>query len=134
MTADETGVSRRDVLGLTGTSLAVLGGTALAASPASAIPPLTVYTDEATNVCSCSATLNGDLEYIGDNDFVKVYFEWGEKGTGLPNTTSGQWVSTTGPFSEDVTDLDCTTYEFRAVASTSDDYDDGEVLEFTVTS
>jgi hypothetical protein len=134
MATDETDSSRRDVLRLTGTSLAALGGTALATIPASAIPSLSVYTDGATNVCSCSATLNGDLEYIGDNDFVKVYFEWGEKGTGLPNTTSGQWVSTTGPFSEDITDLNCTTYEFRAVASSSDDYDDGEVLEFTVQS
>lgn len=135
MPVDTTGTSRREVLRQTGSSLAIVGGTALATGSASAIPQLTVTTQNATNVCSCSATLNGTLEHLGHNDFIHVFFEWGEKGTGLPNTTSGSGRSTTGSFSEDITDLACTTYEFRAVGNSEDlDHDKGSIVEFTVTA
>lgn len=130
--------SRRTVLKTTGATLAGLSGVAAATSPALALPPLYVTTRDATDVCSCSATLNGYLEDLGDNTSAWVRFKWGKEGAGLPNTTSWRGRLSTGPFSEEITNLDCTTYEFMAEARASDrneeDYDNGNVLEFTVSA
>lgn len=129
--------TRRNVLRTTGAALAALGGAGVAADPALALPPLTVRTDPATNADQGSATLNGYLEDLGDNDFAEVRFRWGVDGQGMPNATSWQPRLSTGPYSEELTDLAycCETYEFQAEARAGDfneDHDLGDdVLEFT---
>jgi subtilisin len=95
-----------------------------------------VSTGSATNVTDSSATLNGDLTDLGGASSADVYFEWGESGTGLGNSTSKQTLSSTGSFSADVSGLSSgTDYDFRAVAEASDgDTDAGSTATFTTSS
>lgn len=137
MSTEPDAVTRRNVLKTSGTALAALGGAGVAADSALALPPLTVRTDPATNVDPYTGTLNGYLEYLGDNNWATVRFRWGVDGQGMPNTTSWQLRSSTGAYSETLTDLAycCETYEFQAEARAGDfneDHDLGDdVLEFT---
>ena len=137
MSTEPNTVTRRNVLKTTGTALAALGGAGVAADPALGLPPLTVRTDYPSNVGPYTGTLNGYLKYLGDNDYAQVRFRWGVDGQGMPNTTSWQLRSSTGSFSETLTDLAycCETYEYQAEARAgefNEDFDLGEdVLEFT---
>ena len=95
-------------------------------------PQLAVETHEATDVGETSATLNGELTELESYDDADVSFEWGETGEGLPNTTDGQTLSSTGSFDEEVSDLDSNSeYEFRAVVEANDDSAVGDTLTFT---
>ena len=133
MSEDIDRYDRRSVLKTTGAALTALGGLGAATTPTAALPPLTVHTRSATDVGTSSATLNGYLEYLGDNDYADVWFDWGPVGDGLPNSTPRREVSTTGPFSAEITNLASGTYEFRAVAQANViDYDEGDVLTFRV--
>ena len=96
---------------------------------------LAVETHNATDVDDSSATLNGELIELEDYEEATVYFEWGESGKDLPNTTDEQTLEPTGEFDDEVTDLDGDAeYEFRAVAEADDDSDTGDTLTFTTDS
>ncbi|MFC7008688.1 hypothetical protein [Halalkalicoccus salilacus] len=94
-----------------------------------------VSTASASNVGESSATLNGSLDDLGGADSADVYFEWGPSGD-LSNTTEPQTLSSTGPFSEEITGLEAgEEYEYRAVAEASDgDTDTGSSITFTTTT
>lgn len=129
--------TRRSVLGRTGTALLALGGAGLAASSASAKPTLTLYTHPASDVNTTYATLNGEIEYMGgDANSVTVWFEWGEEGNGMPNTTGSQTYFSPTTFDDLVDGLTAgTTYEFRAAGENSIGYTDtGDVHTFTTPS
>jgi subtilisin len=117
------------MLKLTGTALASVA-TAGAASADHTHPVVT--TDAPTNVTSWEATLNGTLDEMGDyNSSVDVYFRWGKYGTGFPNKTSTQTLTSPGSFSEYVSPLDSDTwYEYYAVAET-DVTETGGIVRFT---
>ena len=98
-------------------------------------PELSVTTGSATGVGDTSATLNGTLNDLGDASSADVHFEWGTAGSGLPNTTSTQTLSSTGSFDANISGLsEGTDYEFRAVAQTFDDSDTGATQSFTTDS
>lgn len=79
-----------------------------------------------------SATLVGEVTELVGYDEVNVFFEWGESGHDLPNTTDDQTLETTGEFAHEVTDLESDfECEFRAVAEAGDDADRGDTLSFT---
>ena len=96
---------------------------------------LSVTTDPATEVTDNSATLNGSLDDLDGAGSADVYFEWGPSGD-LSNTTTAQTLSSTGSFSEEVSNLDSDTdYEYRAVADASDgDSATGGTVSFTTDS
>lgn len=95
-----------------------------------------VTTDGASSVGETTATLDGTLDDLGGASSADVSFEWGQPGSGFPNTTSAQTLTSTGPFSTDLGDLTAgTDYEFRAVAAASDgDTDTGGTSSFTTDS
>lgn len=95
-----------------------------------------VTTDGASAVDDSSATLDGTLTDLGGASSVDVSFEWRETGASSWNKTSDQTLSSTGSFSENITNLSTgTEYEFRAVASASDgNSDTGTITTFTTTS
>lgn len=137
MKLDGNATSRRDALRTTGTALAVLGGTVLAADSATAKPSLEITTHAASDVNSTYATLNGEIIYMGgDADSVTVWFEWGEEGAGFPNTTPEQTYYSPTTFDDTITDLNPgTAYEFKAAGYNSIGYtDEGDVHTFTTPS
>lgn len=96
---------------------------------------LSVSTGDATNVSGSSATVSGNLSDLGGADSVDVYFEWGESGSGLPNTSGRQTLSTTGTVEADLSGLQSgTEYTYRIVAETSSgDSAQGDTRSFTTT-
>jgi subtilisin len=99
-------------------------------------PSVAVSTDGASGVGTDTATLNGTLDDLGGASSADVYFEYGESGNGLPNTTATQTVSSAGGFSAELSGLASgTDYDFRAVADASDgDSDTGTTVGFTTDS
>ena len=78
-----------------------------------------VVTNSATDINRYSATLNGNLEEIGDDNDAEVWFEYG-KTSSFGNNTNHKIKSTSGTFSSYIDDLSSdTTYYFRAVARNS---------------
>ena len=76
----------------------------------------TISTSAASSVGVFSATLNGNLTYVGDSASVDVFFEWREVGGPTWNSTTKQNRSTTGTFSQEISGLTHnTSHEFRAV-------------------
>ena len=96
-------------------------------------PTVAVSTDGASGVGTDTATLDGTLDDLGGASSAEVYFEYGESGSGLPNTPATRTVSSTGSFSTELSGLSSgTDYEFRAVADASDgDSDAGTTTGFT---
>ncbi|WP_119814300.1 S8 family serine peptidase [Halalkaliarchaeum desulfuricum] len=93
---------------------------------------VSVVTDEATDVGETSATLNGEVTELENADEADVGFEYDESGGDLSNTVDAGTVSGTEKFDATVDGLDSgTEYEFRAVAETAEDSDEGDVLAFT---
>lgn len=87
----------------------LLKGVALAQVPE-------VTTNPATNITSDSATLNGNLNSLGNYSWAYVSFEWGGNASYGNETPFGN-MSTTGPFSDSIVSLSPnTTYHFRAKA------------------
>jgi hypothetical protein len=77
---------------------------------------LEVTADPATNVTSDSATLNGNLNSLGNYSWAYVSFEWGGNSSYGNETPLGN-MSITGPFSDSIFSLSPnTTYHFRAKA------------------
>ncbi|PSQ17817.1 serine protease [Halobacteriales archaeon QS_8_69_26] len=107
-----------------------------AALNGSSEPILSVSTDSASSVGTSSATLNGTLNDLGGASSADCYFEWRQSGASSWNVTSGQTLSSTGSFSEDISGLsESTDYEYRAVADASDgDSDTGSTSTFTTDS
>ena len=82
---------------------------------ASSTPP-SVTTNDASDITSNSATLNGNLGGLGTAPTVSVSFEWGEN-TSYGNTTTPESKNTTGAFTFALGGLSPnTTYHFRAEA------------------
>jgi len=82
---------------------------------------ISVTTNDATNAQDTTATLNGTLNYLGENPEVLVWFEWGETDS-YGNTTTKETKSQTGTFSANLSGLTKgTTYHFKACASKTDD-------------
>ncbi|MBM2825566.1 MAG: hypothetical protein HW402_1230 [Dehalococcoidales bacterium] len=82
-----------------------------------AVPP-TVTTDNATNITSNSARLNGTLTSKGTAVSANVSFDWGLSSGNYTFATTPVSVNVTGPFSANLTGLSAnTTYYFRARAS-----------------
>jgi len=83
--------------------------------PGATTPP-TVSTSTATNIASTSATLNGNLGSKGTASTVYASFEYGPT-TAYDNETTPQAMTTTGPFSFNLTGLSPDTlYHCRAKA------------------
>ena len=96
---------------------------------------LAVETREATDVDDSSATLAGELVEFEGHDAATVFFEWGEDGDTLSNTTDEQTLDAPGNFDAELTGLEeDTEYAFRAVAEAGDDSDTGAVSTFTTSS
>jgi len=80
-----------------------------------------VETAEPTSVDTSAATLNGKLTDLDGAEAANCYFEWRETGTTSWTQTVEQQLSSTGPFSTDITGLsNGTEYEYRALADASD--------------
>lgn len=99
-----------------------------------------VTTGGATEVTTDSATLNGTLHRFGAVDDGEVYFEYGEAGGNIDETSSRTTITgfdaLAEPFSAEITGLDPDTeYAFRAVADADDgDSAAGEPVTFTTPS
>ena len=92
-----------------------LSGYSVQVAPAGAAPP-SVTTNNASNITSTSATLNGNLSSKGTASTVFVSFEYGAT-TAYGNETTAQAMTTTGPFSFNLSSLSPnTTYHFRGKA------------------
>ena len=90
---------------------------------------LDVSTGAATAVGETGATLNGSLADV-DGDEADVWFEYGPVGAGFPEMADAGTAGV-GGFSAEIVGLDPgTSYEFRAVASTADENDEGAVETF----
>jgi len=79
--------------------------------------PPTVTTEEATNITTNSAKLNGNLTSLGTAASVDVSFLWGTSSGIYPNETTPQAMTAAGAFSASLSGLSAnTTYYFRAKA------------------
>jgi len=95
--------------------------------------PVTIQTNDATNVSYTSATLNGEVVSLGDYENLMCYFNWRQKNTENWSTTSpAVEMSGLGVFDYALSGLDSgKTYEFRAVGQYSSEYFYGDIKEFT---
>jgi hypothetical protein len=143
---------RRSVLKLSGSALAALSGVSLVGNAAANKPcpdcgddgddggggggggraPPTVSTRFA-DVNGSSATLNGRLDSVGDDDSADVWFEWGPEGEGVPYDTPLLTRSGLSFYSYTASNtLDSGTYEFRAAASNNWGKSEGYIQTFDV--
>ena len=91
-----------------------------------------IWTDLATDVGETSATLNGELADFDGTDVVEIWFEYGQVGTGFPESTSSGEFDNPSGFYSDVTGLsDGTSYEFRAMGAAEGVEENGGVQTFT---
>jgi phosphodiesterase/alkaline phosphatase D-like protein len=91
-------------------------GTDRTFTTAALIPP-SVTTSAAAAVTQNSATLNGDLTFLGSTPLVTVRFEWGTT-TAYDSANPDQYRDAPGAFSAAITGLaPGTTYHYRAVAT-----------------
>jgi len=81
--------------------------------------PMAVTTNSATNVDHDSATLNGNLDSLGIESSVYVWFEYWEDVSGASHFETSQDTETsTGAFTAELTSLsEGTTYRFKAMVS-----------------
>lgn len=137
MTSTSDTATRRDVLRTTGTTLAALGGTILAADSASARPSFQVTTHPASDVNTTYATLNGEILSLGgDANSATVWFEWGQLGTGMRNSTYQDIYLSATTFDVTINGLTPgVTYEFMATGENNLGWtNDGDVHTFTTPS
>jgi len=80
--------------------------------------PPSVTTNAATNMAATSATLNGNLHFLGSATTVNVSYEWGAtQGGPYTNTTALQAKTATGAFNANLSGLTSfTVYYYRAKA------------------
>lgn len=96
--------------------------------------PVSVSTTASDSVTDTEATLSGDLTSLGDSSEADVYFEYREQGTTTWQESSRSTRTTTGTFTETVSELARgTTYEFRAAAVGGGVGDTGDTQTFTTT-
>ena len=77
---------------------------------------LSVTTDNATNITTTGATLNGKLTNKGASDNITVRFQWG-LAISYGSETTTQVMTTIGTFNTSISGLSPdTTYHFRAIA------------------
>ena len=80
--------------------------------------PPAVTTNAASAVTHDSATLNGDLDSLGDYTEVRVRFQWGTTAA-YGNNTPWQAMTSAGPLGHQLTDLEPETqYHFRVQVET----------------
>lgn len=95
-----------------------------------------VSTDSATNISTTSATLNGELEDLGDDNDADVWFEYGRDRSDVEDgdaeeDTRHENMDDEDDFSKRITGLRShTTYYFRAVARNSHGTDYGSIKSF----
>lgn len=83
----------------------------------SAGSPPKVSTEPVSKLQGNTATLNGQLVSLGDQQSAQVWFEWGTT-TSYGNSTLPKVMSAPGPFESEITGLAVgTTYHYRAVVS-----------------
>jgi hypothetical protein len=84
--------------------------------------PYGVTTDDATDVTTDGATLNGELTGLGDHESATVYFQYWVQGQKSSTLTwyTGSAQSGPGTFSADVTLQNDTTYVVQAYAQSDD--------------
>jgi subtilisin family serine protease len=93
---------------------------------------VSVSTDSASGVGTSSSTLNGSLTDLQNASSADVYFEYGQSGGSLSNTTATQTLSSTGSFDASISGLSAdTSYDYRAVASAGNASDSGITNSFT---
>jgi hypothetical protein len=80
--------------------------------------PPSVITNTASGIATGSATLNGDLRFLGSATTVNVSYEWGTRQGGpYTNKTPSQATTAAGTFRADISGLSpFTAYYFRAKA------------------
>jgi len=94
-----------------------------------------VTTGSATNVGLDSATLNGTLNSLEGNSSVDVYFDYKKASDSSFTSTSTQTLSSTGSFSESISNLSSATeYEYKAVATDGSTTWEGGLQTFTTLS
>jgi phosphodiesterase/alkaline phosphatase D-like protein len=100
---------------------------------ASTTPP-TATTSNAASIATTSATLNGNLTFLGTATSVTISFVWGTT-TSYGNATTPEAKTATGAFSANLTGLTAnTTYHFRANAVGHGSAVYGEDMTFTTAS
>lgn len=94
---------------------------------------IVIDTLEAEDIDAESATIRGEIVDMADGyPDAQVYFEWGEDGMGLPESTDLQSLGSVQIFSEELTGLtDDQQYEFRAHGELANVEDEGAVLTFS---
>ena len=91
-----------------------------------------VETLDASEIGETSATLGGEMIELEGTDSVDVFFQYGEHGDGFTEETEPQTLEEVGAFDAAVDSLEPDTkYEFRAVAETASDDDEGDIEAFT---
>jgi len=86
---------------------------------------VSVNTLEASSVGEATATLRGEVTSLNGTESADIFFDYGESGTGLANTTGSNSVTSEETVSETISNLSSdTTYEFEAVV-TSDGQEQG---------
>ncbi len=94
-----------------------------------------VSVSPATGVGETSATLNGSVDVLEGASSATVFFEYGPLGAGFPNATGSGDFGAGTDITADISGLESgTTYEFRAVASTSNASDESGTSSFETNS
>ena len=76
-----------------------------------------VTTNDAGSITANSASLSGELTWLGTAGSVTVSFEWGTSPGAYSRETTGQAMTSTGAFTTSISGLTpATTYHFRAKA------------------
>ncbi len=98
-------------------------------------PGLAVNTLDATGILPTTATLNGELPFLGGEPQVQVYFNWGTAPGSLTRTTTPQTMTAPGSFNAPLAGLTPgVEYWFQAVAQGSSQPVRGAVLSFVYAS
>lgn len=96
---------------------------------------VTVTTNPVTELKQTTATLNGNIDSLGQESSVNVYFKYGTDSQNLNNTTNTSTVSSIGPFNTNITNLvPGTTYYYQAYATNGNFTQSGSVMSFGVNS
>ncbi len=112
-------------------NIVLMIGIALAQAPA-------VTTNDASDITTDSATLNGNLTSLGNASSVDVWFQYAtddfytNNGNTYSNSTTPQTMTITGPFSSAISSLSSgTTYHFMSMAIAGNDTANGNDMTFT---
>jgi hypothetical protein len=95
-------------------------------------PSVAVSTDSASGVGETSATLNATVTDLQNADTADLYFEYGESGGSLSNTTDVTTISGAVTVDATISGLSAgTTYDYRVVAEAGEASDSGSTQSFT---